>query len=156
DEPAEGESDDGWALPLEVLVRMAVRGSRDAQDAVRRYLVSGARWSTALFLLENRYEQEAMIPSWHAAARGLGEVLCRRFGSASRLRDEMEETGALWWSGGSPLWSEWGAENPIIAGVERREHRLPPLGARTPELEAMDTAQLLAIEDSQLIRDAGL
>jgi hypothetical protein len=156
DEPAPGEADDGWALPLEVLVRMAVRGSDGAQDAVRRYLAVGARWSTALFLLEDGYEQESMIPSWRTAVRGLGEVLCRRFGSASRLRAEMEETGALWWPGGqSPLWSQWAAENPIIAAVQREEYPGPVRGERTIELEALDTAQLLAIDDSGLVRDAG-
>ena len=40
-EPAYGEWLDGPALPLDVLIRMAVRGSRDAQSAVRSYLAEG-------------------------------------------------------------------------------------------------------------------
>jgi len=98
-----------------------------------------------------------MIPSWHEAVLWLGEVLCRRFGSGSRLRAEMEETGALWWPAvRSPLWSEWAAENPTIATVHRQDHPWPALGKHTLDPEAIDTAQLLAIDDGDLARDAGL
>jgi hypothetical protein len=63
-EPATGRWDVGSELALDVLIRMAERGDRRAQDAVIGYMATGVRWPYLLWeLLEEDDGRSMNIPT---------------------------------------------------------------------------------------------
>jgi hypothetical protein len=156
-EPEDGEDDGGQPLALDVLARMAMRGSAGARDAVCRYVAGGARWSRLVWLVtDDDYERACNIPSWASTVRDVGVALCERFPTAPLLRDELEQSefglmaAAL---DGDPPWTLWADEHPVLAAaigqstLERGAADRP-----SPDLGSLSAEQLLAIGESGLGR----
>jgi hypothetical protein len=97
EQPPDDEWPTGNVLPLDVLVGMAARGSRQAQAAVVRYLATGARWLDVLEWGQEHYERTPRLSSWRSTVDGLGAVLCERFPSNDLLFAALEETGIAWY-----------------------------------------------------------
>jgi hypothetical protein len=74
---------DRSTLPLDVLVRMGVRGSRGAEDALGRYLAGGVDVASVLWLLQGDGERSSKIPAWRRRWRG--SVRCCVSGSLRAL-----------------------------------------------------------------------
>jgi hypothetical protein len=93
-EPTTGSWDDGSELALDVLIRMAVRGDRRAQDAVIGYMARGVRWPHLLWeLLEDADGRSMNIPSggprWRSweqccATASVGRAVARGDGGHGR------------------------------------------------------------------------
>jgi HEAT repeats len=147
-EPASGDWDGGSELALDVLIRMAVRGDRRAQDAVIGYMASGVRWPHLLWeLLEDEDGRSMNIPTWRSTVEELGAVLCHRFPSAEQFLSAMEEMGGLWGdNAGSPPWSLWAAKHPVIAdALEHYDRAQADRPRRRPDLSSLSTQQLLVL-----------
>ena len=148
------DPEDHSTLPLDVLVRMGVRGSRGAQDAVGRYLADGVDVASVLFQLQGDGERTSEIPAWRSAMERLGSVLCARFPSRVELRSALEKTRESFWiASDTPPWSLWAATHPFIADVLREyddatggnDQRL-----RVPDLASLSTPELLTVRDGRL------
>jgi hypothetical protein len=165
EQPPDDEWPTGNVLPLDVLVGMAARGSRQAQAAVVRYLATGARWLDVLEWGQEHYERTPRLSSWRSTVDGLGAVLCERFPSNDLLFAALEETGIAWYlSADSAPWSVWAARNPAIAAAIRQS----PFTARNFDkvqaglkslsteavLDSMSTDELLGIEVEGVCRAA--
>ena len=149
-EPKTGRWDDGSELALDVLIRMAERCDRRAQDAVIGYMATGVRWPYLLReLLEEDDGRSMNIPTWRSTVEELGAVLCERFPSTERFLAGMEETGGLWGdNAGSPPWSLWAPKHPVIADALEHYARAQgdhPTGP--PDLSSLSTTQLLALKN---------
>ena len=74
-EPTGDDPEDHSTLPLDVLVRMGVRGSRGARDAIGRYLAHGVDVAGVLLQLQGDGERASQIPAWRSALEGLGSAV---------------------------------------------------------------------------------
>jgi hypothetical protein len=158
-EPTTGDWQDGSELALDVLIRMAVRGNRRAQDALIGYTADGLRWPHVLWqVLESDYERTSRIPTWLSTVEELGAVLCERFPSATRLLSAMEEMGGIWDDDtASPPWSLWAAKHRVIADALQQADRAkgdarrdaPTFTSLSAKLAPLSTEQLLALEHQE-------
>lgn len=130
-EPAGDDPGDYSTLPLDVLVRMGVRGSLGAQDALGRYLADGVDVAGVLWVLQGDGERTSKIPAWRSTMQRLGSVLCERFPSRVELRSALEETRESFSvDSDTPPWSLWAsryqytraadAAGPQAGNVRRR------------------------------------
>jgi hypothetical protein len=153
-EPVGEDPKDHSTLPLDVLVRMGVRGSRNAQDAVGRYLAEGTDVAGLLCVLQGDGERMSEIPGWRSAIERLGAVFCERFPSHVELRSALESTREGFWIGSdAPPWSLWAASHPMVADV-LREYDEATGGKNdrggVPDLASLSTPELLAVQDGRL------
>ncbi len=149
-EPVSGE--DHSTLPLDVLVRMGVRGSREAHDALARYLEDGADVTALLLVLQGDGPRTSEIPAWRSAMEGLGAALCRRFSSRVELRSALEDMRASFSvASDAPPWSLWAARHPMVADALRDyDGGTQGEARRAPALRTLSTVALLAIRDPSL------
>jgi hypothetical protein len=149
-EPTGDDPEDHSTLPLEVLLRMGVRGSRGAQHALGRYVANGVDLTFLLDVLQGDGEQTSKIPAWRSTMEALGPVLCERFPSRAELLSALEEMGDSFLIGSdTPPWSLWAAQSPMIADALRDyDAATPPIQARgpVPALASFRTEQLLTLD----------
>jgi hypothetical protein len=148
-EPTSGDTTERSTLPLDVLVRMGVRGSRSAHDALERYVANGADLPHLLFVLQGDGERTSKIPGWRLAMERLGSLLCERFQSRGQLLSALDDMrNSFWVASDTPPWSLWAARHPMIADALREyddatnDHRRP-----VPNLASLSTTELLAFKE---------